>query len=83
MAPARYDDAGSNPGKTIGSSVNFWQGGIIQNVESADMSLYVVYQHAEGYIVGNTQTAGAKFAPNGRTDLDAFQEVITGAKINF
>ncbi len=79
----RHDDAGSNPGKTVGANINFWQGGIIQNIEAADMSLYVVYQHADGYILGNKQTAGAKFAPSGRTDLDAFQEVITGAKINF
>jgi predicted porin len=79
----RHDDAGSNPGKTVGASVNFWQGGIIQNIEAADMSLYVVCQHADGFIIGNKTTNTNKFAPIGRTDLDAFQEVITGAKINF
>jgi hypothetical protein len=84
----RHDDAGSTPGssatgdKTVGASVNFWQAGIIQNIEAADMSFYVVYQHVDGFIEGNTTTA-KNFAPIGRTDLDAFQEVITGAKINF
>ena len=48
-----------------------------------DTSLYVVYEHADGYIVGNATTVSGKFAPVGRTDLDAFQEVITGVKINF
>jgi hypothetical protein len=81
-------DAGSTPGssatgdKTVGASVNFWQAGIIQNIEGADMSFYVVYQHVDGFIEGNTTTA-KNFALIGRTDLDAFQEVITGAKINF
>lgn len=46
------------------------------------MSLYVVYEHVDGSIEGNATTA-TNFAPIGRTDLDAFQEVITGAKINF
>jgi len=78
----RHDDAGSNPGKSVGASINFWQAGIIQNVEAADTSFYLVYQHADGYILGNA-TTGKNYAPNGRTDLDAFQEVITGAKINF
>ena len=59
----------------------------MQNIEAADTSLYVVYEHADGYILGNAQTQGTVpgvgFAPKGRTDLDAFQTVITGAKINF
>ncbi len=84
----RHDDAGSTVGsskggdKTVSASVNFWQAGIIQNIEAADMSLYVVYEHVDGSIEGNATTA-TNFAPIGRTDLDAFQEVITGAKINF
>ena len=82
FAEYRHDDAGSNPGKTVGASINFWQAGIIQNVEAADTSFYLVYQHADGYVMSNA-TTNAIFAPTGRTDLDAFQEVITGAKINF
>jgi predicted porin len=87
FAEYRHDDAGANPGKTIGASINFWQAGIVQNIEAADTSLYVVYEHADGSILGNATTqgkvAGVGFAPNGKTDLDAFQTVITGAKINF
>ena len=79
----RHDDAGSNPGKTVGASIDFWQAGIIQNVEAADTSFYVVYQHADGDISGNAVTAAASAAPTGKTSLDSFQEVITGAKINF
>lgn len=44
----RHDDAGANPGKTIGASINFWQAGIVQNIEAADTSLYLVYEHADG-----------------------------------
>ena len=84
----RHDDPGSTSGssasgdKTVGASINFWQAGAIHNFEAADMSLYLVYQHADGYIIGNKTTA-TNYAPVGRTDLDAFQELITGAKINF
>ena len=79
----RHDDAGSNPGKTVGASINFWQAGIIQNVEAADTSS-----------TSSTSTPTVTFrvmplpqlpalAPTGKTSLDSFQEVITGAKINF
>jgi len=79
----RHDDAGSNPGRTIGSKINFWQAGIVQNIEAADTSLYVVYEHADGDVYGRTGLTTPAGAPNGKTSLDSFQEVITGAKINF
>lgn len=78
----RHDDAGSNPGKTVSSTINFWQAGIIQYIDAAEMSLYVVYEHADGDIFGDSATAAAG-APVGKTSLDAFQEGIMGAKINF
>jgi hypothetical protein len=28
----RHDDPGSNPGKTVDASINFWQGGVVQNI---------------------------------------------------
>jgi hypothetical protein len=37
----------------------------------------------DGDISGNAVTAAASAAPTGKTSLDSFQEVITGAKINF
>jgi hypothetical protein len=70
----RHDDAGTNPGKTQSASINFWQAGIIQNVEAADTSLYLVYQHADGDVTLTNNTSNS---------LDAFQEIITGVKINF
>ncbi len=82
FAEYRHDDAGSNPGRTVRSTINFWQGGIIQYIDAADMSLYAVYEHADGDIFGDSVTATAG-APVGRTSLDAFQVGIFGAKINF
>lgn len=82
FAEYRHDDAGSNPGRTITSTINFWQGGIIQYIDAAEMSIYAVYEHADGDIFGDSATATAG-APVGRTSLDAFQEGIVGAKINF
>jgi hypothetical protein len=83
----RHDDAGSNPGKTISSNVDFWQAGIIQNIEAADASLYLVYEHADGDVTGSTLTNNVaktgNGAPIGKTSLDAIQEIIVGTKINF
>ena len=56
---------------------------IIQSsLEKLDMNLYVLYQFADGSFIGNAATA-ATGAPIGKTEIDGFQEVITGAKINF
>jgi hypothetical protein len=46
------------------------------------MNFYAIYQFANGSIIGNAATAKAG-APIGTTEIDGFQEVITGAKINF
>jgi predicted porin len=85
----RHDDAGSNPGKTISSNVDTWQGGFVQNIEAADTSLYLVYQHTDGDVTGRTGITTPKGAnvgsgaPNGLTKLDAIQEIVVGTKINF
>jgi predicted porin len=82
----RHDDPGSNPGKVISASVDTWQGGVVQYIDAAETSLYLVYQHTDGYIVGSNASGIAttpNYAPNGKTNLDAFQELIVGAKINF
>ena len=71
----RRDDAGSNPGRSVASTVEFWQAGLIQNIEAADASLYIVYEHADGDVLTTGSTS--------RTKLDAFQEIIVGTKINF
>jgi predicted porin len=71
----RRDDAGSNPGRSVESTVKFWQAGIIQNIEAADTSFYLVYEHADGDVTTTGSTTATK--------LDAFQEIIVGTKINF
>jgi hypothetical protein len=45
----------------------------VQNIENADMSFYALYRHYAGDIV----------RPGATGDLDDFDMVITGAKINF
>ena len=57
-------------------------GGIIQKVENADMNLYAIYQFADGSFVCNAATAKTG-VPIGTTEIDGFQVIITGAKINF
>ncbi len=78
----RRDEAGSNVNAaggivTQGANINFWALGAAQNFESAEMTMYLVYQHVDGdVIVGGAQNTPA-------TDLSSFQQVIAGAKINF
>jgi hypothetical protein len=79
----RKDDAGASltnangplEVNTRGADITFIAGGVVQNIESAAMDLYAIYRHAEGdYIRGTT---GAK------VDIDDFDMVITGARIQF
>ncbi len=81
----RHDDWGSNPTKNTdgaplsahyvkSSDLGFWAGGAVQHLDAAAMDLYMIYRHADG-----TLTAGN----NSEISLDAFQEVIGGAMIQF
>lgn len=77
----RHDDAGRpESNRTVGgatvaeSSVDFWAAGLVQNIDAAAMDVYLIYRHAEGDV---TSTGGVK------TNLDDFDMVMTGAKINF
>jgi hypothetical protein len=88
----RQDDAGTNPGKFTSSDINFWQAGVVQNLEAAATSLYVVYEQANGdvtstgtnnYLGSNAAGGKGNIAPNTNLSLNAFQEVIVGAKIEF
>jgi hypothetical protein len=78
----RHDDPGSNPGKTVSGDINFYQAGAIQKFENADFNLYAIYQFANGSFIGNAETAKTG-APIGKNEIDGFQEVISGIKINF
>ena len=68
----RNDDVGVSQ-KALSSNLDFWAAGIAQNIENADLTLYALYRHSDGDI-----TTGA-----GKIGLDAFDMVITGAKMNF
>jgi predicted porin len=76
----RHDQAGTNENSAggvvnYGGDIDFWAAGVVQNVESAAMDLYVMYRHAEGDYI--TNAAGAK------ASLDDFDMVISGARIQF
>jgi hypothetical protein len=60
--------------RVTGSDIDFWAAGVVQNVESAAMDLYVIYRHTDGDI----STEGGS-----STDLDGFDMVISGARIQF
>ncbi len=88
----RQDDAGTNPGKFVSSDINFWQAGVVQNIDAAatmplcrlSASRRRRHEHRRqdnqigiGSSTGAPITAGTKFS------LDTFQEIIVGAKIEF
>ena len=54
----------------------------MQHIDGAEMTLYLIYEHAGGDITGNAATAAAG-APIGTSSIDPFQEIIFGAKIDF
>lgn len=68
----RRDDVGVSRAADS-SELDFWSAGVGQNLENADMTLYALYRHFEGDF-----RRGAV-----ASNLDDFDMVITGAKINF
>jgi len=79
FAQYRHDAPGSNVSKgtlrTQYGDIDYLSGGIAQYLEPAEMMLYLVYQHADGDVRIGDETAS--------TRLDAFEQVVAGAKINF
>jgi predicted porin len=71
----RKNDSGLTSG-ALSSDIDFWAGGIAQNLEAAETTLYVVYRHYEGDFV-------KRAAIPVHQEIDDFDLVITGAKINF
>ncbi|MEQ1652194.1 MAG: porin [Hyphomicrobium sp.] len=72
FAEFRHDNVGLTSAADT-SSLDLWAAGIAQNVEAADITFYALYRRYDGDF-----TKGAA-----RTELDSFDMVITGAKINF
>ena len=81
----RKDEAGASAGSnasgsgvgtinTRGADLTFYAGGVVQNIEAASMDLYVIYRHAEGDYLSSANT---------RVDIDDFDMVISGARIQF
>lgn len=80
----RHDDGGAGRTGSVlvpatlvdiaGSDIDFWGAGVVQKIEAAAMDLYVTYTHADGDF---TRTSGAK------TDLEAFDVVIAGGRVQF
>jgi hypothetical protein len=68
----RKDDVGLSA-KANSSDLEFWAAGIAQNIENSELTFYALYRHYGGDIV----------VSNVKSDLDDFDMVITGAKINF
>lgn len=75
FAEYREDDVGLSVA-AASSNIEFWAAGIAQNIESADITFYALYRHAEGDFINK----GLAATPGNLDDLDM---VITGAKINF
>jgi predicted porin len=75
FAEYRNNDSGLTSG-ALSSDIDFWAGGVAQNIENAETTLYVVYRHYDGEFVGRGAFAGHR-------DIEDFDLVITGAKINF
>jgi predicted porin len=76
----RHDDVGSRTNKSFdggyvhNGDINFWGAGVVQNIDNAAMDLYVIYRHADGDLTNSIGTTA---------ELDAFDMVITGARIQF
>jgi predicted porin len=82
----RRDEAGSDVSigaggapslKTESADVNFWAIGAAQNLEAAQATIYVVYQHVDGDVTGAAASTGLT------TGVDSLQQLIGGMKINF
>jgi predicted porin len=81
FAEYRKDDPGSNGSTTREADLTFYAGGVVQNIEAAAMDLYVMYRHAEGDFTANTTTVLG--AAGSKVEIDDFDMIITGARIQF
>jgi predicted porin len=81
----RKDEAGASVGSnasgsgvgtinTRGADLTFYAGGVVQNIEAASMDVYVIYRHAEGDYLSSANT---------KVNIDDFDMVISGARIQF
>jgi predicted porin len=71
----RKNDTGLTT-NALSSDTEFWAAGVAQNIENAELTLYAVYRHYEGDFEGRGAFAG-------HNELEDFDLVITGGKLNF
>jgi predicted porin len=98
----RHDDNGTQGGATISKTnlglpntgnfyigsaeLDTWGGGVVQNISSAAMDLYLIYSHVDGEFdaVCNSATCGGLKQGDSQTvDLEALQLIQAGARIQF
>ncbi|MGH9808559.1 MAG: porin, partial [Terriglobia bacterium] len=74
----RHDDPGANglsgADASFGGNINFWAGGVVQNIEAAAADLYLIYRHADGDYKPSAATS---------VSLDGFDAVLGGMLIQF
>lgn len=68
----RHDDVGKSKG-AVSSNFDFWTIGVAQNIEASELTLYAMYRKFSGDFTIGPDT----------TELDDFDMVITGGKLNF
>jgi predicted porin len=73
----RQDDVGVSR-RALSSELQFYALGVVQKIDNAAIDFYTVYRHSTGEVTG---LSGAPTA--GTYDLDDFDMLVTGARIQF
>ncbi len=73
-------DGVATGGRVLGSELEVYGGGIVQEISAASMLLYVYYRHVEADFTLANPTSGAAVASPGFEDLDL---VVAGGMIRF
>ena len=72
----RQDDVGVSR-RALSSELQFYALGVVQKIDSAAIDFYTVYRHSTG------EVTGLSGGPAGTTDLDDFDMIVSGARIQF
>lgn len=67
----------------LGSEVDTWGGGIVQNVDKAAMDLYLIYSHIDGEFDAFCNGGGCVANSVTTVDLNSLQLIQAGARIQF
>lgn len=72
----RQDDVGVSR-RALSSDLQFYALGVVQKIDNAALDFYTVYRHSTGDVTG------LQGAPAGTNELDDFDMVVSGARIQF